>query len=134
MKTVFVAGHRGMVGAAIVKQLEARDGIKIITQTRSELDLTNQAAVSAFFAENAIDEVYLAAAKVGGIHANNTYPAEFIYENLSFVSGLSVRKLSSKPQSITVFNHSRSSGKKLHFPVFSQRLRLSSPMPMSKSV
>ena len=82
MKTVFVAGHRGMVGAAIVKQLEARDGIKIITQTRSELDLTNQAAVSAFFAENAIDEVYLAAAKVGGIHANNTYPAEFIYENL----------------------------------------------------
>ena len=82
MKTVFVAGHRGMVGAAIVKQLEARDGIKIITQTRSELDLTNQAAVSAFFAESQIDEVYLAAAKVGGIHANNTYPAEFIYENL----------------------------------------------------
>src|SRR6056300_543254 len=83
MKTVFVAGHRGMVGAAIVKQLEARDDIKIITQTRAELDLTSQSAVAGFFAENTIDEVYLAAAKVGGIHANNTYPAEFIYQNLT---------------------------------------------------
>ncbi len=82
MKTVFVAGHRGMVGAAIVKQLENRENITIITRTRSELDLTNQSAVAGFFAENSIDEVYLAAAKVGGIHANNTYPAEFIYENL----------------------------------------------------
>ncbi|WP_421132576.1 GDP-L-fucose synthase [Alteromonas sp. A079] len=82
MKTVFVAGHRGMVGAAIVKQLENRENITIITRTRSELDLTSQSAVAGFFAENSIDEVYLAAAKVGGIHANNTYPAEFIYENL----------------------------------------------------
>ena len=82
MKTVFVAGHRGMVGAAIVKQLEARDSVNIITQTRAELDLTSQTAVANFFAENNFDEVYLAAAKVGGIHANNTYPAEFIYENL----------------------------------------------------
>ncbi|XLP06763.1 GDP-L-fucose synthase family protein [Alteromonas marina] len=82
MKTVFVAGHRGMVGASIVKQLEARDSVNIITQTRAELDLTCQTAVANFFAENNIDEVYLAAAKVGGIHANNTYPAEFIYENL----------------------------------------------------
>lgn len=83
MKTVFVAGHRGMVGAAIVRNLEKRGGdVFIITRTRSELDLTSQAAVSQFFAENNIDEVYLAAAKVGGIHANNTYPAEFIYENL----------------------------------------------------
>lgn len=82
MKTVFVAGHRGMVGAAIVKQLEGRDSVNIITQTRTELDLTSQTAVADFFAENNIDEVYLAAAKVGGIHANNTYPAEFIYENL----------------------------------------------------
>ena len=71
-----------MVGAAIVKQLEARDSVNIITQTRAELDLTSQTAVANFFAENNIDEVYLAAAKVGGIHANNTYPAEFIYENL----------------------------------------------------
>ncbi|MDO6567902.1 GDP-L-fucose synthase [Alteromonas sp. 1_MG-2023] len=82
MKNVFVAGHRGMVGAAIVKQLESRDNVKIITRTRTELDLTSQQAVSAFFADNIIDEVYLAAAKVGGIYANNTYPAEFIYENL----------------------------------------------------
>ena len=82
MKTVFVAGHRGMVGAAIVKNLEQRGGAYIITRTRSELDLTSQAAVSQFFADNKVDEVYLAAAKVGGIHANNTYPAEFIYENL----------------------------------------------------
>ena len=82
MKTVFVAGHRGMVGAAIVKQLEVRDDITLLTRSRSELDLTNQSHVSDFFASNKIDEVYLAAAKVGGIHANNTYPADFIYENL----------------------------------------------------
>jgi GDP-L-fucose synthase len=82
MKTVFVAGHRGMVGAAIVKQLEAQNDVNIITRTRSELDLTSQSAVADFFASSNIDEVYLAAAKVGGIHANNTYPAEFIYENL----------------------------------------------------
>ena len=82
MKTVFVAGHRGMVGAALVRQLEKRSEVQLITRTRKELDLVNQSDVSAFFAENKIDEVYLAAAKVGGIHANNTYPAEFIYENL----------------------------------------------------
>ena len=82
MKKVFVAGHRGMVGAAIVRNLEQRGDTEIITRTRSELNLTEQREVSDFFAENNIDEVYLAAAKVGGIHANNTYPAEFIYENL----------------------------------------------------
>jgi GDP-L-fucose synthase len=82
MKPVFVAGHRGMVGAAIVRKLEKRSDVKLITQTRTELNLINQQAVSDFFAANNIDEVYLAAAKVGGIHANNTYPAEFIYENL----------------------------------------------------
>ena len=82
MKTVFVAGHRGMVGAAIVRKLEKRSDVKLITQTRTELNLINQQAVSDFFAANNIDEVYLAAANVGGIHANNTYPAEFIYENL----------------------------------------------------
>ena len=82
MRKIFVAGHRGMVGAAILRQLEKRDVIKIITRSRSELDLTSQEAVSQFFIENKIDEVYLAAAKVGGIHANNTYPADFIYENL----------------------------------------------------
>tara|TARA_B100000700_G_scaffold285871_1_gene340235 strand:- start:5762 stop:6721 length:960 start_codon:yes stop_codon:yes gene_type:complete len=82
MKKVFVAGHRGMVGAAIVRNLEQRNDIEIVTRTRAELNLTDQKEVSSFFAENNIDEVYLAAAKVGGIHANNTYPAEFIYENL----------------------------------------------------
>ncbi|HIF9190437.1 TPA: GDP-L-fucose synthase [Photobacterium damselae] len=81
-KRIFVAGHRGMVGSAIVRQLSQRDSVEIITRTRSELDLLNQQAVSDFFAEARIDEVYLAAAKVGGIHANNTYPADFIYENL----------------------------------------------------
>ncbi|MEL6826962.1 MAG: GDP-L-fucose synthase [Pseudomonadota bacterium] len=81
-KTVFVAGHRGMVGSALVRRLEAQGDSEIITRTRQDLDLTNQAAVDAFFKRERIDQVYLAAAKVGGIHANNTYPADFIYENL----------------------------------------------------
>lgn len=81
-KRIFVAGHRGMVGSAIVRQLEARADVEIVTRSRSDLDLLNQAAVSNFFAQEQIDEVYLAAAKVGGIHANNTYPADFIYQNL----------------------------------------------------
>ena len=79
---VFVAGHQGMVGSAIVRQLESRAGVDLVMRTRAELDLTSQAAVQAFFAAEQIDQVYLAAAKVGGIHANNEYPAEFIYENL----------------------------------------------------
>ena len=79
---VFVAGHRGMVGSAIVRQLSLRDDVTLVTRSRSELDLLNQAAVQHFFATEQIDQVYLAAAKVGGIHANNTYPADFIYENL----------------------------------------------------
>lgn len=80
--TIFVAGHRGMVGSAIIRQLQQRGYSNIITASRDQLDLTNQAAVQAFFANHAIDQVYLAAAKVGGIHANNTYPASFIYDNL----------------------------------------------------
>jgi GDP-L-fucose synthase len=80
--TVFVAGHRGMVGSAIVRRLEALSYGEIVTAGRDELDLLDQAAVHRFFAGNAIDQVYLAAAKVGGIHANNEYPAEFIYANL----------------------------------------------------
>jgi GDP-L-fucose synthase len=82
MSKVFVAGHRGMVGSAIVRQLSAQSGIEIVTRTHSELDLTSQVAVAAFMASEKPDVVILAAAKVGGIHANNTYPAEFIYENL----------------------------------------------------
>lgn len=85
MKTtprVYVAGHRGMVGAAIVRQLQINIDVDLISATHAELDLTNQSAVNSFFAIQKIDQVYLAAAKVGGIHANNTYPAEFIYENL----------------------------------------------------
>jgi GDP-L-fucose synthase len=80
----YVAGHRGMVGSAIVRQLLAQgiDQTQIVTRTHAELDLTNQAAVQAFFAQEEPTQVYLAAAKVGGIHANNSYPAEFIYENL----------------------------------------------------
>ncbi|MEO1661330.1 MAG: GDP-L-fucose synthase [Pseudomonadota bacterium] len=81
-KRIFVAGHRGMVGSALVRGLEAEKAGKIITRTRSELNLTDQAAVRAFFKAERISHVYLAAAKVGGIHANNTYPADFIYENL----------------------------------------------------
>ncbi len=79
--TIYVAGHRGMVGSAIVRQLEAR-GIAPIVRSHAELDLTDQAAVREFMEEEQPDAVILAAAKVGGIHANNTYPAEFIYENL----------------------------------------------------
>ena len=81
-RRVYVAGHRGMVGSAIVRRLQNLGGVEIITASHAELDLTNQAAVQDFFATQRIDEVYLAAAKVGGIHANNTYPAEFIYQNL----------------------------------------------------
>jgi GDP-L-fucose synthase len=80
--SIFVVGHRGMVGSAIVRRLTALGYQNVLTAPREELDLLNQAAVAAFFAANRIDQVYLAAAKVGGIHANNAYPAEFIYENL----------------------------------------------------
>ena len=79
---IYVAGHRGMVGSSIVRNLQAKGFSNIVTRTHAELDLTNQAAVQAFFEKEKPDQVYLAAAKVGGIHANNTFPAEFIYDNL----------------------------------------------------
>ncbi|WP_416050616.1 GDP-L-fucose synthase [Cupriavidus basilensis] len=79
---IYVAGHRGMVGGAIVRRLQSQGHANIVTRTHAEMDLTNQQAVRNFFSEEGIDQVYLAAAKVGGIHANNTYPAEFIYQNL----------------------------------------------------
>lgn len=79
---IYVAGHRGMVGSAIVRALQSQGHKNIVTRTHAELDLTDQSAVRKFFQEEKPDQVYLAAAKVGGIHANNTYPAEFIYQNL----------------------------------------------------
>ena len=79
---IYVAGHRGMVGSAILRALEAQGHNNIVVRTHAELDLTNQHAVRNFMESEKPDQVYLAAAKVGGIHANNTYPAEFIYDNL----------------------------------------------------
>jgi GDP-L-fucose synthase len=80
---VYIAGHRGMVGSSILRKLEDHNHIDLITRTRSELDLTNSALVEDFFIQEKPDIVILAAARVGGIHANNTYPAEFIHENLA---------------------------------------------------
>ena len=90
MKTqrIFVAGHRGMVGAAIVRQLSQRDNVELVLRTRDQLNLLDAGAVQAFFAAERIDQVYLAAAKVGGIVANNTYPADFIYENMMIESNI----------------------------------------------
>ena len=79
---IYIAGHRGMVGSAIMRILQQQGQRNFVTRTHAELDLTNQAAVQAFFQIEKPTQVYLAAAKVGGIHANNTYPAEFIYQNL----------------------------------------------------
>jgi len=79
---IYVAGHRGMVGSAICRNLQQKGQLRLLTRTHAELDLTNQAAVQAFFAQEKPEQVYLSAAKVGGIHANNTYPADFLYQNL----------------------------------------------------
>ncbi|MDE0870668.1 MAG: GDP-L-fucose synthase [Flavobacteriales bacterium] len=83
---IYIAGHRGMVGSAIARRLRNLGYQNIVTRTRQELDLVNQAAVDAFFEAEKPDQVYLAAAKVGGIHANNTYRAQFLYENLMIES------------------------------------------------
>ena len=85
---IFVAGHRGMVGGALVRCLAAKGRKNIVTRTKAELDLTQQQAVRNFFASEKIDQVYFAAGKVGGIHANNTYPAQFIYQNLMMEANL----------------------------------------------
>lgn len=87
-KRIYVAGHRGMVGSAICRQLSLRDDIELVVKTHKELDLTVQKDVDAFFEQEKIDQVYLAAAKVGGIYANNTFPAEFIYQNLMIESNI----------------------------------------------
>ncbi len=85
---IFVAGHRGMVGNSIVKCLQQKGYRNIVTQTKEQLDLCDQAQVQRFFSQEKIDQVYIAAAKVGGIHANKTYPADFIYTNLMIESNL----------------------------------------------
>ena len=79
---IYIAGHRGLVGSAIVRQLESRGFTNLLMRTHKELDLCNQAQVQNFFQQERPDYVILAAAKVGGIHANNTYPADFIYKNM----------------------------------------------------
>ena len=80
---IYVAGHRGLVGSALMRNLESRGYANFLTRTHAQLDLTNQAEVEAFFELEKPDYVFLAAAKVGGIHANDTYPAEFIRDNLA---------------------------------------------------
>jgi GDP-L-fucose synthase len=87
---LYVAGHQGMVGSAVVRRFAREPGIEILTRTRRELELTNQSAVDRFFEEERPDMAIIAAAKVGGIHANNTYPADFLYDNL-IVSANTVR-------------------------------------------
>ena len=79
---IYIAGHRGLVGSAIVRQLESRGFTNLLMRTHKELDLTNQVQVQTFFEQEKPDYVILAAAKVGGIYANNTYPADFIYQNI----------------------------------------------------
>ncbi|ELI6431459.1 GDP-L-fucose synthase [Aeromonas salmonicida subsp. salmonicida] len=87
-KRIFVAGHMGMVGRALVRQLERLPDTELVLASRSELDLTDQRAVQVFFHRQKIDRIYLAAAKVGGIHANNIFPAEFIYQNLQIENNI----------------------------------------------
>jgi GDP-L-fucose synthase len=85
---IYIAGHRGLVGSALIRQLNAQSYTNIVTRTHAELDLTNQAAVADFFQTEKPEYVFLAAAKVGGIHANNTYPASFVHENLAIQSNV----------------------------------------------
>ena len=85
---IYLAGHQGLVGSAILREFNRRGFINLITRTHKELDLTNQSAVNNFFNEERPDYVLLAAAKVGGIFANNTFPAEFIYQNIMIESNV----------------------------------------------
>ena len=86
MMKLFISGHKGMVGGALVRRFEKIPGVTLVTRTRQELDLTDQTAVAAFYAVERPDAAIIAAGKVGGIHANSTYPAEFLYENLAIAS------------------------------------------------
>jgi len=87
-EVIYIAGHRGMVGSALVRRLTALGYTHLLTASHAELDLLDQAAVNDFFARQRIDQVYLAAARVGGIHANHSYPADFIYQNLMIEANL----------------------------------------------
>ena len=87
-QVIYIAGHRGMVGSALMRRLTTLGYTQLLTASHAELDLLDQAAVEGFFARQPIDQVYLAAARVGGIHANNTYPADFIYQNLMIEANL----------------------------------------------
>ncbi|AZG16089.1 MULTISPECIES: GDP-L-fucose synthase family protein [Cupriavidus] len=88
LQRIFVAGHRGMVGSAIARALSTRDDVELVCRTHADLDLTDQHEVRYFFATERISQVYLAAARVGGIHANDTYPAEFIQQNLMIAANV----------------------------------------------
>lgn len=88
MKKIYIAGHRGMVGAALVRAAQSRQELEVVVATRDELNLLDQAAVAGFLKHHQPDTVIIAAAKVGGIHANNTYPAEFLYENVMIATNL----------------------------------------------
>ncbi|MDW5549198.1 NAD-dependent epimerase/dehydratase family protein [Methanosarcina sp.] len=89
---IYIAGHRGLVGSALKRKLESKGYTNLIFRTHKELDLTNQQAVNEFFKQEKLEYVFLAAAKVGGILANSTYPAEFIYENLIWEAKISLKK------------------------------------------
>ena len=86
MMKLFISGHTGMVGSALVRRFQKVTGVSIVTRTRQELNLSDQAAVAAFYQAERPDAAIIAAGKVGGIHANSTYPAEFIYENLAIAT------------------------------------------------
>ena len=97
---IYIAGHRGLVGSAIVRQLESRGFTNLIVRSHKDLDLTNQEKVQNFFKQESPDNVILAAAKVGGIHANNTYPAEFIYQNIMIEANVINSAYESKVKSL----------------------------------
>ncbi len=109
-KKIFIAGHRGMVGSALVRKLNQHGDCKLLLRTSSELDLCNQAATNEFFESEKPDVVIFAAAKVGGIHANNTYPADFIYDNLMMASNSIHAAYQNGVESISIL------GKHLHLP------------------
>ena len=117
---IFVAGHRGLVGSALVRRLEVGGYTNLVLRTRSELDLTDQHAVNQFYEQEKPEHVYIAAARVGGIHANNTYPADFIYRNLMIECNL-------------INGAYRHGVKKLLFPASSCIYPKLAPQPMEES-